>query len=118
MVLNLGNIHFIIYICISFTLSVQKEIGDKMESAKLVGLNTKWYRYQNKWTQEKFAEKTDFKMAYLSSVETGRANLTCKNIDTIANALNIDQELLFNKETALLAKNLPKRVDMYNINND
>lgn len=84
-----------------------------MESMQLIGLNTKWYRYQNKWTQETFAEKTNFKMAYLSSIETGRANLTCKNIDTIANALNIKQELLFNEETAILAKSLPKRVDMY-----
>jgi len=85
-----------------------------MESMKLVGLNTKWYRYQKKWTQELFAEKTDFKMAYLSSIETGRANLTCKNIDVIAKALNIKPELLFKEETALLAKNLPNRVDMYN----
>lgn len=89
-----------------------------MESMQLVGLNTKWYRYQNKWTQEVFAEKTDFKMAYLSSIETGRANLTCKNIDIIANAFNIEQGLLFNKETANLAKSLPKRVDMYNSNNN
>lgn len=102
--------------CISFILNLQNEIGDKMESAKLVGLNTKWYRYQNKWTQETFAEKTDFKMAYLSSIETGRANLTCKNIDIIANAFNIEQELLFNKDTAELAKSLPKRVDMYSNN--
>ena len=53
-------------------------------------------------------------MAYLSSIETGRANLTCKNIDIIANALNVKQEQLFNEETALLAKDLPNRVDMYN----
>lgn len=84
-----------------------------MDSMQLIGLNTKWYRYQKKWTQEIFSEKTNFKMAYLSSIETGRANLTCKNIDTIAKALNIKQELLFNEETANLAKDLPNRVDMY-----
>lgn len=84
-----------------------------MKSTELVGLNTKLYRYQNQWTQEVFAEKTGFKMAYISTIETGNANLTCKNIDTIAKALKIEQEKLFNKETAALALELPVRVDTY-----
>ncbi len=95
---------------------MKKEMGEKMtkmSATELVGLNTKLYRYQNKWTQEKFAEKTGFKMAYISTIETGIANLTCKNIDTIAKALKIEQEKLFNKETAKLALNLPDRVDTY-----
>lgn len=85
-----------------------------MNSMQLVGLNTKWYRYQKNWTQEIFAEKSGFKMAYISTIETGNANLTCKNIDAIADTFKIDQELLFNRKTAKDAKNLPARVDMYN----
>lgn len=85
-----------------------------MNSMQLVGLNTKWYRYQQQWTQETFAEKTGFKMAYISTIETGNANLTCKNIDTIADAFKIEPEMLFNKQNAKLAKKLPQRVDMYN----
>ena len=54
-----------------------------MTSMELVGLNTKWYRYQNNLTQEQYANKTKFKMAYISVIETGNANLTCKNIDFI-----------------------------------
>lgn len=81
---------------------------------ELIGLNTKWYRYQKNLTQEQLAEMINFKMAYLSTIETGDANLTCKNIDIIAKALNIKQELLLNEETAIKAKSLPKRVDMYN----
>lgn len=84
-----------------------------MESMKLIGLNTKWYRYQNGWTQEVFAEKAGFKMAYLSTIETGSANLTCKNIDTIANALGVKQALLFEEETAKKAQTLPRRIDVY-----
>ena len=84
-----------------------------MSSMELVGLNTKWYRYQKNLTQEQFANKTKFKMAYISTIENGDANLTCKNIDNIAKAFNIQVELLFNTETAKKAKNLPKRVDMY-----
>lgn len=87
-----------------------------MNSKELIGLNTKLYRYQNQWTQEVFAEKTGFKMAYISTIETGNANLTCKNIDTIAKTLKIEQEQLFNKETAKQALNLPIRVDTYKKN--
>ena len=84
-----------------------------MTSMELVGLNTKWYRYQNNLTQEQYAYKTKFKMAYISVIETGNANLTCKNIDFIAKSFNIKPESLFNEQTANLAKKLPIRVDMY-----
>lgn len=84
-----------------------------MTSMELVGLNTKWYRYQNNLTQEQYANKTKFKMAYISVIETGNANLTCKNIDFIAKSFKIKPELLFNEETAKMAKKLPARADMY-----
>lgn len=80
---------------------------------ELVGLNTKWYRYQNGLTQEAYANKTKFKMAYISIIETGDANLTCKNIDFIAKSFGIKPADLFNEETAKLAKKLPARVDTY-----
>ena len=53
-------------------------------------------------------------MAYISVIETGNANLTCKNIDFIAKSFKVKPEALFNEETAKLAKKLPVRVDMYN----
>ena len=80
---------------------------------ELVGLNTKYYRYQQRLTQEQYANKTMFKIAYFSTIETGDANLTCKNIDSIAESLGIKPADLFNEETAKLAKKLPPRVDMY-----
>lgn len=85
-----------------------------MTSMELIGLNTKFYRYKNNLTQEQFSDITNFKMAYISTIETGNANLTCKNIDLIASSLKIKQELLFNEKTARQAKKLPNRVDMYN----
>ncbi len=84
-----------------------------MTSMELIGLNTKWYRYQQNITQEQFANKTKFKMAYISTIENGDANLTCKNIDFIAKSFGIEVALLFNEQTALKAKELPNRVDMY-----
>ena len=85
-----------------------------MTSMELIGLNTKWYRYKNNLTQEQYANKTKFKMAYISVIETGNANLTCKNIDFIAKSFKVKPEALFNEEIAKLAKKLPVRVDMYN----
>lgn len=84
-----------------------------MTSMELIGLNTKWYRYKNNLTQEEFANKTKFKMAYISTIENGSANLTCKNIDLISKSLNIKTIDLFNECTAKKALKLPKRVDMY-----
>ncbi len=84
-----------------------------MTSMELVGLNAKWYRYQNNLTQEQYANKTKFKMAYISVIETGNANLTCKTIDFIAKSFNIKPAMLFNEDTAKQAKKLPIRVDMY-----
>ena len=46
-----------------------------MTSMELVGLNTKWYRYQNNLTQEQYANKTKFKMAYISVIETGNMQI-------------------------------------------
>lgn len=85
-----------------------------MSTQELLGLNTKWYRYQKHLTQEKFAEITNFKMAYISLIECGRANPTCSNIDVIANALDVEVINLFNKQTAMKSKRLPARVDQYN----
>ena len=83
-----------------------------MDAMKRVGLNTRWYRYQKGLTQEKFSEITNFKMAYISVIESGNANLTCRNIDVIARSLGIDVELLFSEKTANKAINLPMRVYM------
>lgn len=84
-----------------------------MDAMKRVGLNTRWYRYQKGLTQEKFSEITNFKIAYISVIESGNANLTCRNIDVIARSLGIDVELLFSEKTANKAINLPMRVYMY-----
>ncbi len=84
-----------------------------MTSMELVGLNTKWYRYQLGLTQEEYANITKFKMAYISTIENGSANLTCKTIDFIAQSFGIEAISLFNEETASKARQLPVRVDMY-----
>lgn len=76
-----------------------------MTSMELVDLNSKWYRYQNNLTQEKYANKTKFKMAYINVIETRNANLTCKNINFIDKSFKINPELLFNEEISKKTNN-------------
>ena len=49
-----------------------------------------------------------------NTIENGDANLTCKNIDFISKSFGIEVELFFKEETAIKAKKLPARVDIYN----
>ncbi len=37
-----------------------------MTLKQIIGLNVKWYRYQNHLTQEQYANKIKFKVAYVS----------------------------------------------------
>ncbi len=83
-----------------------------MTTSELVGLNTKWYRYQKHLTQEQFGEIAGFKTAYISVIETGKYNIYSSTIDQIAQALQILPKALLEETTAKKAKSLPKRVDM------
>ena len=84
------------------------------EAQILLGLNLKWYRYQMKLTQEKFAIKYDISLSYLSRMERGTENLTCKSIDYLCKILKVKPSDLLNEETAEKAKHLPVRIDQYN----
>ncbi len=78
-----------------------------MTLPEIIGLNVKWYRYQNKITQREYSDMTNIKIEYICAIEKGRVNLTCKNIETLANSFHIIPELLFNEKTAKLAIELP-----------
>lgn len=54
-----------------------------MNTSKLVGLNTKWYRYQLVMTQGDLSDSTNFKTAYISVIETGESNITSNTIDLV-----------------------------------
>lgn len=88
-----------------------------MTVSELVGLNTKYYRHKKGLTQEEFAEMTHFKMAYISLVERGECNITARNIDEIAETLDIPPKYLLDENTALKAKSLPTRVNLINPKN-
>lgn len=91
-------------------------MGDILKTSKLVGLNTKWYRYQAGITQEVLSELTNYKIAFISIIESGNSNITCNTIDEVAKALQVHPSQLLDVNTAHEALKLPPRVDMYEKN--
>lgn len=84
-----------------------------MDILKIVGLNVKYYRYLKHWTQEDLSDNCDFKISYISLIERCEANMTLKNIDYIAKILDISPDKLLVEKTAIIAAQLPNRVDLF-----
>ena len=60
------------------------------------GQRVKELRMNKGISQEKFAELADVHRTYIGMVERAERNVTLKNIEKIANALNISISELFN----------------------
>ena len=67
---------------------------DKKELLKRFGKNVKIERIKQDYTQEQFAEKLGVSTNYLACVENGRQNMSLGKILELANAFNIDIEVL------------------------
>ena len=83
-----------------------------MEAKEIIGYNVKYYRHKKGITQEELAAITGFKTAFVSNMENGNNNITTKTIEKVCEGLGIEMIQLFDQETAQIAKNLPKRIDM------
>ena len=79
---------------------------------KIFGYNVKYFRYKEKYTQEKLAELTDTSVTYISLLESGRHHTpSFDRIESLAKSLKVQPfELFVPREF----KNLPSRVDMAN----
>lgn len=66
-----------------------------MDICEKFGSNVKKYRLKENLTQEELAEKTALHRTYISSLERGNRSISLKNIEKIAKALNIKENLLF-----------------------
>ena len=67
---------------------------DKKELLKQFCKNVKIERIKQDYTQEQFAEKLGVSKNYLACVENGRQNMSLGKILELANAFNIDIEVL------------------------
>lgn len=60
-----------------------------------LGQRIKSLRIERGLSQEKFALSIDMDRTYYASVESGKRNISIKNIEKIANGLNVSLEELF-----------------------
>lgn len=66
-----------------------------MDILKVFAKNVRYYREQLGMSQEDFAEKCGLHRTYVSAVERQKRSISLKNIQIIADALEIDTYLLF-----------------------
>ena len=67
-----------------------------MESVKqIIGNNIRTYRKEKGFSQEELAEKAALHRTYIGSVERGERNISVENIVSIARALHILPQKLF-----------------------
>ncbi|MFW6026262.1 MAG: helix-turn-helix domain-containing protein [Candidatus Woesearchaeota archaeon] len=59
------------------------------------GRNVKKYRLKKNLSQEELAELSDMHRTYISDIERGKRSISLKNIEKIANALNVKEYKLF-----------------------
>lgn len=66
---------------------------------ELIAKNIKHYRKERKMTQAELAEKTEYSHEFIRRIEApnSKKNFSIDAVSNIANALNIDIELLFEK---------------------
>lgn len=61
-----------------------------------LGLKIRIERQKQKISQEKLAELANLNRNFVGMIERGETNVTVKNLENIANALNIPIQELFN----------------------
>lgn len=66
-----------------------------MNLLSIFASNVKYYRLQNKLSQEKLAELSGLHRTYISAVERKQRNISIDNIEAIARALNVEAYKLF-----------------------
>ena len=70
-----------------------------MDIIKIVANNIKRYRKGKGYSQEKLAELANLHRTYIGSVERGERNLSLKNLQNIADALDVKPENLLKRSS-------------------
>lgn len=86
------------------------------DSKKILAINLKYYRHENKLSQEELADKLTASLTYINNLENAKRNPSLKTLDRIANYFDITTSLLltYNKKHII---NL-SRIDQKNITNN
>ncbi|NOU64727.1 helix-turn-helix domain-containing protein [Paenibacillus sp. LMG 31461] len=74
----------------------------------LVGAKVRDIRKQKGLSQEQLGERSGFQFSYIGSLERGEANISLKNLDKIADGLEVNIHELFSFSTELTHSNINK----------
>lgn len=66
------------------------------QTIQKLGLKIRVERQKKRISQEKLAELADLNRNFIGMIERGETNVTVKNLENIANALELDIKELFN----------------------
>lgn len=70
-------------------------VKNKYKARKILANNIVYYRLENGWSQEDFAEKLGTTPTYISNLENARRNTRVDYIDLIADTLGVSVNELF-----------------------
>lgn len=93
-----------LYIRWCLTLILRKDIR------LIFSKNLRYYRLQNKLTQEELAEKVDLSAKYISDLERSEFSPSLEKLDKLAEALKVETYKLLKDENDV--NNLPNRLDL------
>ncbi len=81
----------------------------KTEARNILANNIVYYRIQNGWSQEDFADKLGTTPTYVSNLENAKRNTRIDYIDHIATVLNVELFQLFEKRENIENRRIPRR---------
>ena len=87
-------------------------MNDKPQIRNIIAKNVKKYRKMNFLTQEELAEAADVSNTYIANIECGQTWISDKTLEKIANALHLEEYLLFIPETEIYSNIIENRQKM------
>ncbi len=81
----------------------------KSDARKILANNIVYFRLENGWSQEDFADKLGTTPTYVSNLENAKRNTRIDYIDHIATVLDVELFQLFEKRENIENRRIPRR---------
>jgi transcriptional regulator with XRE-family HTH domain len=85
---------------------------EKPHIRNIIAKNVRKYRKLNLLTQEELAEAAEVSNTYIANIECGQTWISDKTLEKIANALHLEEYLLFIPETEISSNTIDDRQKM------
>ena len=82
---------------------------EKPHIRNIIAKNVRKYRKLNLLTQEELAEAAEVSNTYIANIECGQTWISDKTLEKIANALHLEEYLLFIPETEISSNTIDDR---------